>query len=136
MAGGSTRELAAADVEIVRPLHADGSPGECVERFSREEPAAKGHHLERDGIIRALHEREPDPCSARRSPRASVPAAPRRLLVGEDHPSANPSYTHKYAYRGLVPMDKAIEAIGEELASNACMHVCVPPDRSQLYGVY
>ncbi|KAL5358745.1 hypothetical protein BJX96DRAFT_147206 [Aspergillus floccosus] len=47
----------------------------------------------------------------------------RRLLVGDDHPSANPAYTHKYAYRGLVPMDQAIEAIGEELASNACMHM-------------
>ncbi|KAL3471907.1 hypothetical protein BJX99DRAFT_15248 [Aspergillus californicus] len=47
----------------------------------------------------------------------------RQILVGEDHPSANPSFTHKYAYRGLVPMDKAIEAIGEELASNSCMHM-------------
>ena len=48
----------------------------------------------------------------------------RALLVGEDRPAAAPSFTHKYAYRGLVPMDKAVEAVGEELASNACMHVC------------
>ncbi|KAJ5628072.1 hypothetical protein N7490_010300 [Penicillium lividum] len=47
----------------------------------------------------------------------------RQLIVGENHPSANPSYTYKYAYRGLVPMDKAIEAIGEELACNSCMHM-------------
>ncbi|KAH2138764.1 hypothetical protein KXW66_008394 [Aspergillus fumigatus] len=47
----------------------------------------------------------------------------RRILVGDGHPSANPSYTHKYAYRGLVPMEKAIEAVGEELASNSCMHM-------------
>ncbi|KAI9040779.1 FAD/NAD(P)-binding domain-containing protein [Aspergillus affinis] len=47
----------------------------------------------------------------------------RQIMVGEGHPAANPTYTHKYAYRGLVPMDKAIEAIGEELASNACMHM-------------
>ncbi|PWY83657.1 salicylate 1-monooxygenase sala [Aspergillus sclerotioniger CBS 115572] len=47
----------------------------------------------------------------------------RQIIVGADHPSAKPSYTHKYAYRGLVPMDKAVEAIGEELASNACMHM-------------
>ncbi|KAL4788383.1 hypothetical protein BJX76DRAFT_345001 [Aspergillus varians] len=46
----------------------------------------------------------------------------RQILVGEDHPSAHPSYTHKYAHRGLVPMNKAIKAIGEELASNSCMH--------------
>lgn len=47
----------------------------------------------------------------------------RGLIVGEGHASAAPSFTHKYAYRGLVPMEKAIEAIGEELASNSCMHV-------------
>ncbi|PWY82488.1 salicylate hydroxylase [Aspergillus eucalypticola CBS 122712] len=47
----------------------------------------------------------------------------RQIIVGADHPSAKPSYTHKYAYRGLVPMDKAVEAIGEELASNSCMHM-------------
>ncbi len=49
----------------------------------------------------------------------------RQVILGKDHPSAQPSYTHKYAYRGLVPMEKAIEAIGEELAVNACMHVSV-----------
>ncbi|OJK02263.1 hypothetical protein ASPACDRAFT_1854241 [Aspergillus aculeatus ATCC 16872] len=47
----------------------------------------------------------------------------RQIIVGADHPSAKPSYTHKYAYRGLVPMEKAVEAIGEELASNSCMHM-------------
>ncbi|KAL4921513.1 hypothetical protein BDW62DRAFT_219595 [Aspergillus aurantiobrunneus] len=47
----------------------------------------------------------------------------RQILVGENHPSAHPTFSHKYAYRGLVPMDKAIEAIGEELASNSCMHM-------------
>ncbi len=41
------------------------------------------------------------------------------------YPSSRASYTHKYAYRGLIPMDKAIEAIGEEKAQNACMHVSV-----------
>jgi hypothetical protein len=32
-------------------------------------------------------------------------------------------FNNKYAYRGLVPMEKAIEAVGEERAQNACMHV-------------
>lgn len=47
----------------------------------------------------------------------------RQVIVGPDHPSAHPVYTHKYAYRGLAPMEQAIEAIGEELALNSCMHV-------------
>ncbi|OJJ46567.1 hypothetical protein ASPZODRAFT_142375 [Penicilliopsis zonata CBS 506.65] len=47
----------------------------------------------------------------------------RQILLGDAHPAAKPGYTHKYAYRGLVPMEKAVEAIGEELASNACMHI-------------
>lgn len=47
----------------------------------------------------------------------------RQLIVGMDHPSAYPTYTHKYAYRGLIPMDKAVEVVGEERAKNACMHV-------------
>jgi salicylate hydroxylase len=49
----------------------------------------------------------------------------RQIMFGADHPSAKPSYTHKYAYRGLVPMEKAIEAVGEEQAQNACMYVSV-----------
>lgn len=47
----------------------------------------------------------------------------RQIIVGKDHPSAQPSYTHKYAYRGLVAMEEAIKAVGEELAMNSCMHV-------------
>ena len=49
----------------------------------------------------------------------------RQILFGKDHPSARPVYTHKYAYRGLIPMEKAIAAVGEERAQNACMHVCM-----------
>ena len=48
----------------------------------------------------------------------------RQILFGKDHPSARPVYTHKYAYRGLIPMEKAVAAVGEERAQNACMHVC------------
>jgi salicylate hydroxylase len=47
----------------------------------------------------------------------------RQFVVGANHPSVVPSYTHKYAYRAMIPMEKAIEAIGEEKARNACMHV-------------
>lgn len=47
----------------------------------------------------------------------------RQHVVGADHPSATPSYSYKYAYRAMVTMKQAIEAIGEEKAQNACMHV-------------
>lgn len=47
----------------------------------------------------------------------------RQIMYGEQHPCAYPSYTYKYAYRGLVPMEKAVEAIGEERAKNSCMHM-------------
>lgn len=51
----------------------------------------------------------------------------RQLLFGANHPCANPSYTHKYAYRALVPMDAAIDSLGEERAQNAAMHVSSCP---------
>ncbi|KAE9980384.1 hypothetical protein EG328_000319 [Venturia inaequalis] len=47
----------------------------------------------------------------------------RRIMVGEESPMANHVYTHKYAYRGLIDMDKAVETIGEERAKNAVMWV-------------
>lgn len=43
----------------------------------------------------------------------------RAIMVGEDHPAAMASYTHKYAYRGLVPMSQASMALGVERAMNA-----------------
>jgi len=47
----------------------------------------------------------------------------RRLMHGPDHPCAQPTYTYKYAYRGIVPMEQAVEAIGAEKAQNSCMHM-------------
>lgn len=48
-----------------------------------------------------------------------VKSRTRQILLGEDHPMTRPTFTGKYAYRGLVPMDKAVEAIGEEFARNS-----------------
>ncbi|CVL08607.1 related to salicylate 1-monooxygenase [Fusarium proliferatum] len=45
----------------------------------------------------------------------------REILVGADHPSSKCSYTHKYAYRGMIPMPQAVEVLGEERALNATM---------------
>ncbi|KAH6891487.1 putative salicylate hydroxylase [Thelonectria olida] len=47
----------------------------------------------------------------------------RQCLFGADHPCALPSYTHKYAYRALVPMEDAVAAVGKEKAQNAGMHM-------------
>ncbi|KAI9666063.1 MAG: hypothetical protein M1821_003998 [Bathelium mastoideum] len=42
------------------------------------------------------------------------------VLAGE--PEIEPVFTGKYAYRGLIPMDEAVEALGEETAKNAWFH--------------
>ncbi|KAI7762563.1 hypothetical protein LZL87_008909 [Fusarium oxysporum] len=43
----------------------------------------------------------------------------REILVGSDHPSSKCSYTHKYAYRGMIPMQQAVKVLGDEKALNA-----------------
>ncbi|KAI1502216.1 hypothetical protein F5X99DRAFT_427610 [Biscogniauxia marginata] len=47
----------------------------------------------------------------------------RQLLLGEDNPAAYPGYAHQVAFRGLIQMDKAVAALGEEKALNQCMHM-------------
>ncbi|KAI1770476.1 FAD/NAD(P)-binding domain-containing protein [Hypoxylon cercidicola] len=47
----------------------------------------------------------------------------RELMLGSDDPASFPHYTHKVAYRALVPMDKAISALGEYKARNQHNHV-------------
>ncbi|KAK1758773.1 salicylate hydroxylase [Echria macrotheca] len=37
----------------------------------------------------------------------------RQLILGSNSPAASPHYTSKYCYRALVPMEKAVAAIGE-----------------------
>lgn len=49
----------------------------------------------------------------------------RELVLGDDHPACNPSYSHKYAIRSLVPMDQARAALGVFKTSNRVMH-CGP----------
>ncbi|KAK8124374.1 Salicylate hydroxylase [Apiospora kogelbergensis] len=46
----------------------------------------------------------------------------RQIVLGDDHhPSAPPSYTHVYGYRGVIPMEQAVAALGEERAQNSCL---------------
>ncbi|KAL2831659.1 hypothetical protein BJY01DRAFT_260404 [Aspergillus pseudoustus] len=46
----------------------------------------------------------------------------RQLLFGASDPIAYPHYTHKVAYRGLVPIEKAITALGRYRALNQHMY--------------
>ena len=47
----------------------------------------------------------------------------RAVLLGADHPACNPGYTHKVAYRTLIPMGDAVAALGEYKAQNQQNHV-------------
>ncbi|KAH8689527.1 salicylate 1-monooxygenase sala [Talaromyces proteolyticus] len=47
----------------------------------------------------------------------------RRILLGEENPASYPTYSHKSAFRALIPMDRAASALGDELARNQRMHL-------------
>lgn len=47
----------------------------------------------------------------------------REFVLGKGNPISQPTFTGKHAYRGLIPMDKAIAAIGEEKAQNRFMFI-------------
>jgi salicylate hydroxylase len=44
-------------------------------------------------------------------------------MFGKQNPATFPCYTHKVAYRALIPMEQAIEALGEYKARNQHNHV-------------
>ena len=47
----------------------------------------------------------------------------RRVVLGNEAESAHPQFTGKYAYRGLIPMIKAVDLLGDELAKNSVMWI-------------
>ncbi|KAL9110681.1 MAG: hypothetical protein Q9227_004858 [Pyrenula ochraceoflavens] len=47
----------------------------------------------------------------------------RDIILGSDNPRSYPTYTHKVAYRTMIPMPKAVEALGEYKAKNQHNHV-------------
>lgn len=57
----------------------------------------------------------------------------REFVLGKNNQLSQPMFTGKHAYRGLIPMEKAIAAIGAEKAQNRTMflgkggHVLVFP---------
>lgn len=51
-----------------------------------------------------------------------VKSRTRQIVLGKDHPAATATFSGKYAYRGLIPMDDAANLMGDELARNAQMY--------------
>jgi salicylate hydroxylase len=47
----------------------------------------------------------------------------RKILLGDGHEAANAVFSGKYAYRGLIPMEVAVDALGDELARNSQMYM-------------
>ncbi|KAI9795583.1 MAG: hypothetical protein M1835_005495 [Candelina submexicana] len=52
-----------------------------------------------------------------------VKSRTRQILLGYQTPEAHASFTGKYAYRGLIPMEKAVDLLGDELARNGQMYL-------------
>ena len=52
-----------------------------------------------------------------------IKSSVRKHIFGADHPASDAQYTHKVAYRGLVPMDRAVEVLGPWKAGNFHHHV-------------
>lgn len=46
----------------------------------------------------------------------------RHFVLSDEDFATDPSFTRKYAYRGLIPMSKAVELLGDDLARNAIMY--------------
>lgn len=47
----------------------------------------------------------------------------RQLILGEDHLAAQPSYTHKYSLRGIVPMEQITALIGSDKPFHRTWHL-------------
>lgn len=47
----------------------------------------------------------------------------RQILLGEDSPEVIPKFAKEFAYRGMVPMQRAVAVLGEEFARNSQVHI-------------
>ncbi|KAL8840311.1 MAG: hypothetical protein Q9170_001395 [Blastenia crenularia] len=47
----------------------------------------------------------------------------RQVLLGEDCPEAIPKFAKEFAYRGMVPMERAVAVLGEEFARNSMVNI-------------
>jgi salicylate hydroxylase len=46
----------------------------------------------------------------------------RQVILGEDNPASKATYTHKFCFRSLIPMDKARAVLGEERTQTRFMY--------------
>ena len=47
----------------------------------------------------------------------------RQILLGEHSPDAEPKFAGEFAYRGMVPMEKAVAVLGDEFARNSMVNI-------------
>ena len=47
----------------------------------------------------------------------------RQILLGENSPEAFPKFAKEFAYRGMVPMERAVSVLGEEFARNSMVNI-------------
>ncbi|KAF4783894.1 hypothetical protein HER10_EVM0001460 [Colletotrichum scovillei] len=48
----------------------------------------------------------------------------RGIVIGHNHAATKCTYTHKYTYRGLIPMSQAVEILGPDRARTSGLWVC------------
>ncbi|KAL2005170.1 hypothetical protein VTN00DRAFT_3020 [Thermoascus crustaceus] len=66
----------------------------------------------------------------------------RKVMLGEGNVASQPTFSGKYAYRGLIPMEKACATVGDQLARNSQMYMgrhghvlTFPVDQGRLMNV-
>ena len=47
----------------------------------------------------------------------------RKILLGKEYGPSYPTFTGKYAYRGLIPMEEAVGLLGDELARSSTLYL-------------
>ncbi|CAI6338777.1 unnamed protein product [Periconia digitata] len=50
-----------------------------------------------------------------------IKSASRAWMLGKDDPATKPVFSGKFCYRGLIPMDEAVDMLGDEMARNSQM---------------
>lgn len=66
----------------------------------------------------------------------------RHMILGENSSEANPKFAGEFAYRGMVPMEKAVEVLGDEFARNSmcnmapgCLTTTYPVEKGTLLNL-